>query len=93
MLLEIIFYPNTIGVNTINYNYTDSNGCVYVLTNTIIVTNCGCGPCYHPGEELIVNSGFELGNTGFTSGQGYSCSCASSTYCISTIATGNVDLI
>ena len=82
------FYPTTLGWNTITYNYTDSNGCVYVLTNSINVTACGCGPCFRPGPEMLVNSGFEAGNTGFNSSLSYSCSCVNSSYCISSNAQG-----
>ena len=82
------FYPTTLGLNTITFTYTDANGCVYVLTNTIMVTSCGCGPCYHPGADMITNSGFESGNVGFTSSLSSACNCTPGTYCISTNAQG-----
>jgi len=82
------FYPTALGLNTITFTYTDANGCVYVLTNTIMVTSCGCGPCYHPGADMITNSGFESGNVGFTSSLSSACNCTPGTYCISTNAQG-----
>jgi hypothetical protein len=80
------FYPSTLGTHTITYTYTDVNGCVYVLTNTITVISCGCGPCYRPGTEMIVNGGFESGNTGFISSVTSSCTCTAGTYCVHTNA-------
>ncbi len=39
-----LFYPSTLGVQTITYYYTDANGCTGSVTNTINVISCGCDP-------------------------------------------------
>jgi PKD repeat protein len=80
------FYPTTAGTYTITYTYTSPDGCVSTVTNTIVVQNCGCGPCYHSGAEMIVNGGFESGSAGFTTPLIPSCTCIPSTYCITTNA-------
>ena len=38
------FFPQTLGVNTVTYYYTDANGCTGSVTNTINVINCDCDP-------------------------------------------------
>ncbi|MEP7265827.1 MAG: T9SS type A sorting domain-containing protein, partial [Bacteroidota bacterium] len=78
------FYPNAVGTFTITYTYTSPNGCVTTTTNTFVVNACGCGPCYHPGTEMVVNPGFESGATGFTSQLANNCNCAIGTYCVTT---------
>ena len=77
-----LFIPNTLGTHTITYYYTDSAGCTGSVSNTITVVSCGCGPCHHPGFEVILNGSFENGNTGFTSTLSSSCSCLTGTYCV-----------
>ncbi|TAH43380.1 MAG: T9SS type A sorting domain-containing protein, partial [Bacteroidetes bacterium] len=80
------FVPNTLGIHTITYYYTDSAGCTGSVTNTIGVIACPCGPCYHPGISVISNGGFDLGNTGFNSDLASTCICMPFTYCIETNA-------
>ena len=81
------FYPNTLGIHTITYYYTDSAGCTGSVTNTIRVIPCGCGPCYHPAGEIVVNGTFDNGNIGFTSGLSAACICLANTYCVETNAS------
>jgi PKD repeat protein len=78
------FYPNATGTFTVTYTFTSLAGCVTTTTNTFTVVNCGCGPCYHPGPEMVVNPGFESGATGFTSQLTNSCACTFGTYCVTT---------
>ncbi|REK48926.1 MAG: PKD domain-containing protein [Bacteroidetes bacterium] len=81
------FYPNTVGSHVIYFNYTDTNGCVGVITNTITVIKCPCGPCHVPGFELIPNHSFSNGNTGFSSSLSASCICLPESYCIESDAS------
>jgi len=80
------FYPNATGVYTITYTYTDPNGCVSTTSINVTVINCGCGPCYKPGPELVVNPGFESGTVGFTSQLSNICNCLVGSYCVTTSA-------
>src|SRR5205085_1181515 len=59
-----LFYPTTLGINTITYYYTDAYGCTGTVTITINVINCGCDPtscnCYDlpppPGATITIVS-------------------------------------